>query len=248
MKKIVLLIMGLFLIGLLEAQVGINTHSPQGVLHIDARGDTNGNLNTSDDVVVNKYGNTGVGTINPQRKLEIISSTPGAIRIVDTSEGITKVLTSSPSGEATWVNLIGSWNASLTGGSLPYTTTTASRKINFTGGSISKPGVGNINITNGSITIPYTGTYRLTLFGTSLINRASGYFIAGYYSVTKNNSGSIWGPHSLGHTDISSSPYVSYYSFAYLSENDVLNVHSIENTAGYANGVSNLTLFVEFVK
>ena len=247
MKKIVLLIMGLFFIGLMQAQVGINTQSPQGLLHIDSRGDTNGSLNASDDVVVNKYGNTGVGTINPQKKLEIISSTPGAIRIADTSEGVTKVLTSSSTGAVTWVNIIGSWNASLTGGNLPYTTTTASRKINFTGGTISKPGVGSINIANGSITIPYTGAYRLTLFGTSLMNRASGYFIAGYYAVRKNTS-SIWGPHSLGHTQISSSPYVSYYSFAYLSQNDVLDVYSIENSVGYADAVSNLTLFVEFVK
>ncbi|QIK54797.1 hypothetical protein G7051_10760 [Dysgonomonas sp. HDW5B] len=67
MKKIVLLIMGLFFIGLMQAQVGINTQSPQGLLHIDSRGDTNGNLNVSDDVVVNKYGNTGVGTTNPQK-------------------------------------------------------------------------------------------------------------------------------------------------------------------------------------
>lgn len=247
MKKIVLLIMGLYFIGLIQAQVGINTQSPQGVLHIDPHGDTNGSLNMSDDVTVNKYGNIGIGTTNPQRKLEIISSTPGAIRIADTSEGVTKVLTSSSNGSATWVNIIGSWNASLTGGNLPYTTTTASRKINFTGGTISNPGVGSINVTNGSITVPYTGAYRLTLFGTSLINRTSGYFIAGYYSVRKNSS-SIWGPHSLGHTQISSSPYVSYYSFTYLSQNDVLDVYSIENSPGYANAVSNLTLFVEFVK
>ena len=247
MKKIVLLIMGLYFIGLIQAQVGINTQSPQGVLHIDPHGDTNGSLNMSDDVTVNKYGNVGIGTTNPQRKLEIISSTPGAIRIADTSEGVTKVLTSSSNGSATWVNIIGSWNASLTGGNLPYTTTTASRKINFTGGTISNPGVGSINVTNGSITVPYTGAYRLTLFGTSLMNRTSGYFIAGYYSVRKNSS-SIWEPHSLGHTQISSSPYVSYYSFTYLSQNDVLDVYSIENSPGYANAVSNLTLFVEFVK
>ena len=239
--------MGLYFIGLIQAQVGINTQSPQGVLHIDPHRDTNGSLNMSDDVTVNKYGNIGIGTTNPQRKLEIISSTPGAIRIADTSEGVTKVLTSSSNGSATWVNIIGSWNASLTGGNLPYTTTTASRKINFTGGTISNPGVGSINVTNGSITVPYTGAYRLTLFGTSLMNRTSGYFIAGYYSVRKNSS-SIWGPHSLGHTQISSSPYVSYYSFTYLSQNDVLDVYSIENSPGYANAVSNLTLFVEFVK
>lgn len=247
MKKNALPIMGLFFIGLTQAQVGINTQSPHGLLHIDSRGDTNNNLNISDDVVIDQHGNIGVGTTNPQRKLEIISSTPGAIRIADTSEGVTKVLTSNSTGAATWVNIIGSWNASLTGGNLPYTQTTALRKINFTGGTISKPNIGSIHIANGSITIPYTGTYRLTLFGTSLMNRANGYFIAGYYSVTKNDS-SIWGPHSLGYTQISSSPYVSYYSFAYLLENDVLNVYSIENSVGYANGVSNLTLFVEFVK
>lgn len=247
MKKSILLIMGLFSIGLLQAQVGINTRTPQNIFHIDAQNNTSGSLNMSDDITVDKSGNMGVGTTTPQRKLEIISSTAGAIRIADTSQGTAKVLTSSSNGSATWVNIIGSWNASLTGGNLAYTTALGTRKINFTGGTISKPGTGSINITSGSITVPHAGTYRLTLFGTSLMNRGSGYFIAGYYNVRKNGS-SLWGPHSLGSTLISSSPYVSYYSFTYLNQNDVLDIYSMENTIGFANGVSNLTLFIEFVK
>lgn len=239
--------MGSFSIGLLPAQVGINTRTPQSIFHIDTQSNTSGSLNTSDDVIVNEQGNIGIGSITPQRKLEIISSTPGAIRIADTSEGTTKVLTSNSTGVATWVNIIGSWNASLTGGNLAYTTTLSTRKINFTGGTISKPGTGSINITNGSITVPYAGTYRLTLFGISLMNRDSGYFIAGYYNVRKNGA-SMWSPHSLGSTLISLSPYVSYYSFTYLNQNDVLDIYSIENSTGFANGVSNLTLFIEFVK
>ncbi|MBF0577135.1 hypothetical protein [Dysgonomonas sp. GY617] len=247
MKKSVLLLMGLFFIGLTKAQVGINTRSPQGILHIDPRGDTSGSLNVSDDVAMNKNGNIGIGTTNPLGKLEIISSTPGAIRISDTSEGSTKVLTSALTGTASWVNIIGSWNASITGGNLPYTAAIGSRKINFTGGSISNSTLGNINIPNGSITVPYNGTYRLTLFGISLMNRGSGYFIAGFYSVRRNGS-AIWSPHSLGSTLISSSPYVSYDTFTILNQNDVLTIFSSERDINYANGVSNLTLFIEFVK
>lgn len=247
MKRIFSILLGIFCVGLLYAQVGINTKDPQGVFHIDAQGNINGSSNGSDNVIIDNYGNMGIGTISPQKKFEIVSPTPGAIRIADTSEGTNKVLTSSVTGEATWVDIIGSWNAILTGGNLPYTNVIGNRKINFTGGSTSKPGVGDANLLNSSITVPYTGTYRLTLFGTSLSNRANGYFIAGFYNVRSNGT-TMWAPHSLGSSLISLSPYVSYFSFAYLKQNDVLDLITIENTLSNANGVSNLIFFIEFVK
>lgn len=248
MKKSILLIMGLFFIGLSQAQVGINTRSPQGIFHIDGRGDTNGNLNVSDDVSVDKYGNIGIGTTTPQKKLHIESSTSGAIRIADTSQGAGKVLTSSLTGEASWIDILGSWNGTITGGNLPYTAALGERKIIFTSGTLSKPGVGYIDIVNSTIAVPYTGSYRLTLFGTSLMNRAAGYFIAGYYDVRVNGTTSVWSPHSLGYTKISSSPYVSYYTVVYLTQNSTLSIFSMEQSSSYANAVSNLTLLVEFIK
>ncbi|NDW09795.1 hypothetical protein D0T56_09040 [Dysgonomonas sp. 520] len=52
-------------------QVGVNTESPQGVFHIDAQKNTNGNTNVADDVIVNSSGNVGVGTNNPLQKLHV---------------------------------------------------------------------------------------------------------------------------------------------------------------------------------
>lgn len=69
------------------AQVGINTTEPKGVFHVDAKGNTQGNSNISDDVIVDSNGNLGIGTLTPQAKVHIHTdgSLP-AIRISDQSE------------------------------------------------------------------------------------------------------------------------------------------------------------------
>ena len=67
-----------------EAQVGIRTEDPQGMLHVDARGDTYTNpADTLDDVVVTPEGRIGVGTLHPQARLHIVG--PKAIRARDGS-------------------------------------------------------------------------------------------------------------------------------------------------------------------
>lgn len=68
--------------------VGVNTTNPQGPFHVDAKGDTNGSLNTSDDVIVDKNGNLGIGTIAPTAKVHIkTDGSTNGIRISDQSEG-----------------------------------------------------------------------------------------------------------------------------------------------------------------
>ena len=103
MKKKILLLMGIFSIGILCAQVGINTNNPQRLFHIDPKGDTNGTDNTSDDVIVTESGNIGIGTIAPTSKLHIKtdSSVPG-LRIVDGNEDEDHILVSDAAGNATW--------------------------------------------------------------------------------------------------------------------------------------------------
>lgn len=59
MKKKFLILFGIFNVGLAQAQVGINTQSPQGVFHIDVKGNTSGVTNISDDMIVQLSG-TGV--------------------------------------------------------------------------------------------------------------------------------------------------------------------------------------------
>lgn len=89
MRKLHLLFILLYAIYGLNAQVGINTKSPLGVLHIDAQANTNGITNTEDDVIVTSEGRLGIGTIAPITALDI----RGQLRIVDGSEGVDKVLT-----------------------------------------------------------------------------------------------------------------------------------------------------------
>ena len=47
-------------------------------------------------------GNVGIGTINPSRTLHVNSTTAGAVRIVDGTQGNGRVLTSDATGVATW--------------------------------------------------------------------------------------------------------------------------------------------------
>ncbi|WP_431612142.1 hypothetical protein [Chryseobacterium sp. 'Rf worker isolate 10'] len=65
------------------SQVGINTTNPQGAFHVDGAKD---NASTgaptvsqqANDFVVTSTGNTGIGTVTPTNKLEIVSGTAGA--------------------------------------------------------------------------------------------------------------------------------------------------------------------------
>ncbi|NDW10771.1 hypothetical protein [Dysgonomonas sp. 520] len=248
MKKSLLFLSMLLTCIIAYGQVGINTENPQGIFHIDPQKNTSVNTNVSDDVVVTKSGQVGIGMVNPQHALSISSSTAGAIKIADGNQGGGKVLSSDANGVGTWQNIQGGWFALLTGGALTYTTVIGERKIPFSGGEVSISGIGNVNVTAGTITVPYTGIYRISLFGTSLMNRSSGYYIAGFYDLRKNSAPTSWAPHSLGNTSLSSSTYVSYNTFMSLSKNDVLSLFSTESNRGYANGASGLTMLVEFVK
>ncbi|MBF0576006.1 hypothetical protein [Dysgonomonas sp. GY617] len=104
MKKSVLLLMGLFFIGLIKAQVGINTQSPQGTLHIDGQGNTSGMSNVSDDVLINTKGNIGLGTLSPTARIHSVgSSTVAPMRITDTKQDAGYLLVSDDMGNASWM-------------------------------------------------------------------------------------------------------------------------------------------------
>ncbi|WP_042721172.1 hypothetical protein [Flavobacterium sp. B17] len=54
------------------------------------------------DFVVKDNGQVGIGTSSPSTKLEINSSSSGAMKIVDGTQGTSKVLTSDANGLASW--------------------------------------------------------------------------------------------------------------------------------------------------
>jgi hypothetical protein len=159
--------------------VGINTEDPQGLLHIDAKSNTVVNssdtLNVGDDVVVTPQGRIGVGTTNPQTRLDIRSATSGAIRIQDGTEGAGKTLVSDANGSAQWEQII--WYAELKGGSSVGATSGSTAQIwppfTFTGSELFPAGAGGVDPTAGTIQVLYTGLYRLTLTGTADDNRLS---------------------------------------------------------------------------
>lgn len=95
------------------AQVGVNTNNPQQKFHVDGR-DTSTTTNPStgaptvaqqvDDVVITKDGYVGTGITNPTRRLDINNGTTnGAIKIVDGTQGLGKVLVSNADGIGQWV-------------------------------------------------------------------------------------------------------------------------------------------------
>ncbi|NDW09126.1 hypothetical protein [Dysgonomonas sp. 520] len=103
MKKSISILFMFLAITALKAQVGINTENPQGIFHIDGQRDTNGNTNISDDVVVDTLGRVGVGTNNPQAKVDIRTATQGGgFRLQDGSQGNGKILTTDGNGYGTW--------------------------------------------------------------------------------------------------------------------------------------------------
>jgi hypothetical protein len=116
MKKNVVVLIACWAVGTgAFAQVGIHT-DPQGMFHIDALGDTNGSLNTSDDVIVTNEGNVGIGAIPPAASTVRLLVTDGGtsavpkspLRIVDGNQEGGKVLTSiNNNGDARWQALPG---------------------------------------------------------------------------------------------------------------------------------------------
>lgn len=97
-----------FINTILFCQVGINTSNPLGVFHVDGSKDNpinNSNLTTSqelNDFIILPNGNVGVGTIDPQAKLDIRSNHTPAFRLKDGSEGADKILVSNAQGVGNW--------------------------------------------------------------------------------------------------------------------------------------------------
>ena len=110
MKNYKLMIVSLLFGSLVQAQVGVGTATPSAGLDVVSKGNTNATkaleINNSDNtemVTVLNNGNVGIGNTAPTRKLDINNgTTPGAIKIVDGTQGDGKVLTSDANGVATW--------------------------------------------------------------------------------------------------------------------------------------------------
>lgn len=175
MKKKILLLMGIFSLGLSYAQVGINTQNLSGVFHIDPKGDTNaaGTSGTDDDIVITTDGKVGIGTISPTRTLDL----QGNFKLVDGTQADGYFLTSDNDG-------YGSWKPNITTKSfvngVPVTTTSASGDLPDLTSTIPSYVNAYITLDAGTWMIAFTCTYmdstlanyiiwRLSTSGSSLI-------------------------------------------------------------------------------
>lgn len=150
MKKIMTII-GVFGMMVAQAQVGINTDTPQATL--DIKSDATKALkitNTSNTemVTVMDDGKVGIGTATPTEKLEVA----GSVKIVDGTQGAGKVLVSDANGKASWKNV-----AQYTvKGTIPATAVSVPAVIDATGqGAIAYTGC-YITLPAGSWTIKAT--------------------------------------------------------------------------------------------
>jgi hypothetical protein len=230
------------------AQVGIRTEDPRGMLHVDAKGDTYTNpADTLDDVVVTPEGRIGVGTLNPQARLHIVSPTKGAIRIADGTEGGGKILTSDANGRAHWASVVGSWYATLKGGeSLGASSgggTTSWPNFTYTSYDESLPG--SVNLAAGSITVPYTATYQITITGRGDINRSTSIFLV--YVVVMADGVRFFGP--VVHSRTAFGPLnFGFITQTPLSANQQITMEPSRENSNWANQYTDVMLHIELIK
>ncbi|NDW10817.1 hypothetical protein [Dysgonomonas sp. 520] len=99
-KKKLFSILTILLVGIYaNAQVGINTEMPQGVVHIDPKGNTlPDGTNSGDDIIIRENGRVGIGVLSPTANLHIV----GDMKIADGTQNANYVLTSDNDGLGHW--------------------------------------------------------------------------------------------------------------------------------------------------
>lgn len=171
MKNNITLLLMLCLSVYIQAQVGINTKEPKGVFHIDASGNNNNASNPtaaqlSDDVVILRSGEVGIGTI-PTHKLHIKSAPGKGLRLETPGAEDGAVLTAGPDGLAYWDllsfgNTATSWKISHAG--FLFDGTPQKMEVVFMADVFFENTVDDASATTSMVTLP-PGNYMLFFSG-----------------------------------------------------------------------------------
>ena len=142
MKKNIF-ILAVFISAYSYSQVSINTTNPQQIFHIDGQKDNQATGKPTDvqqlnDVVISNNGSLGIGITEPSRKVDIKSTIEGAIKIVDGTQGLDKILMSDANGVGTWRApqsfkdlVIGKFYRSSTGGEITTASDDSGVKVKY---------------------------------------------------------------------------------------------------------------------
>lgn len=256
-KNIIFIIIGCIISQLGIAQIGVNTDNPKTLLHIDGRlsaATTNpatgviSALQASDDVVVTNDGRIGIGTLTPSAKVDILSSTPGALRVIDGSERSFRMLVSDNNGVLSWTSAMGTWFASMNGKfPLIYETTYIMKPIKgYSESVISSPTEGAVNVSTGEITVPYKGYYRVTIGGHWGTNRtgANVYVIIPYVYINGAPSANFI---AVGaHSNYGLSP--TFITVLPFNANDKVMVYNDQRWGTSANVVDQIFFDIEYIE
>jgi hypothetical protein len=237
------------------AQVGIRTENPQGLLYIDARGDTQftpDTANFSDDVVFTTEGRLGLGILKPQALLDIRDTVP-AIRIEDGTQGPGKVLAAyDAAGSASWISLAGNWYAVLRNGSSWGQSSGASLEIwppfDFISGE-SSTGTGEADSARDLVTVPYTATYRITVTGKSDTNRyaSTDGFLTYMGLKVVGTVISAWAPHTHSYVNFGQVTF-GFMTQVALNAGSEVWMEPNRGNSNPANLYTDMTFLVELVK
>lgn len=102
-KKCLLLFSFLLCFSVFNAQVGIGTNDPKGVLHIDSKSNnaTPSATVNDDDLIITNDGKVGIGTINPTTKVDLRNSSLKGIFAIGPTD---QIATNAGAGALQYVN------------------------------------------------------------------------------------------------------------------------------------------------
>lgn len=179
MRQLTSIILLIFILNPVFAQIGINTEIPLALLHVDGAKDNADSptaAQISNDIVITAAGNMGIGTLAPAVKFDIANAgaTTSPLRIVDGTTISNRVLESDADGIAGWTQQPPSYTKT-------YRASQFGQKFIYAQRTLMP--------LNEEIVIPQPGKYLLTLqwWGYNRMD-GTGHILSGYVYVRIKNS------------------------------------------------------------